>query len=114
METEPAVCCRCGACCATYRVTLPRVDLASHPGGWVPDHLTEAYTPTTACMRENSEVPNRCIALAGVVGESVHCTIYDKRPAACRDFNPLSALGIGDEACDEARRRHGLRPLGSL
>ncbi|MFN3884246.1 MAG: YkgJ family cysteine cluster protein [Rhodocyclaceae bacterium] len=114
METSFSVCCRCGACCATYRITLPRADLASHPSGWVPDEMTEPYTPTTACMRENPDVPGRCIALAGEVGASVRCTIYERRPAACRDFAPLSALGIGDEACDEARRRRGLRPLGEL
>jgi hypothetical protein len=114
METEPSVCCRCGACCCTFRITLPRVDLASQSGGWVPDDLAEPYTPTTACMRENPDQPGRCIALEGSVGESVRCTIYDFRPAACRDFAPLSMLGMGDEACDEARRRHGMRPLGGL
>jgi hypothetical protein len=65
-------------------------------------------------MRENPDQPGRCIALEGSVGHSVHCTIYDRRPAACRDFAPLSMLGMGDESCDEARRRHGLRPLGGL
>jgi len=114
METEPSVCCRCGACCCTFCITLPRVDLASQSGGWVPDDLTVPYTPTTTCMRENPDQPGRCIALEGSVGESVRCTIYDRRPAACRDFAPLSALGMGDEACDEARRRHGMRPLGGL
>ncbi|WP_126445124.1 YkgJ family cysteine cluster protein [Sulfuricystis multivorans] len=114
MDSSPSVCCRCGACCATYRVTLPRVELASHSSGWVPNEMTEPYTPTTACMREHPDMPGRCIALVGVVGESVRCTIYERRPVACRDFAPLSLLDIGDEACNEARRRHGLLPLGGL
>ena len=114
MGTEPSVCCRCGACCATYRITLPRADLANRPGGWVPVELTECYTPTTACMRDNPDTPGRCIALEGMIGENVRCTIYAQRPAACRDFAPLSALGMGDESCDEARRRHGLTPLGEI
>jgi Fe-S-cluster containining protein len=109
-----SVCQTCGACCATFRITLPRVELDNAAGGWVPAALTEPYTPTTACMREHAEHPGRCIALAGAPGESVRCTIYAQRPGACRDFAPLSLFGQGDEACDAARRRHGLRPLGTL
>ncbi len=109
-----SVCQSCGACCATYRITLPRVDLDSSADGWVPAILTQPYTATTACMREHPDHPGRCIALAGEVGSEVHCTIYVQRPAACRDFAPLSAIGSGDEACDDARRRYGLMPLGSL
>ena len=109
-----SVCQRCGACCATYRITLPRVDLDTHPHGWVPAALTTPYTPTTACMREHPDHPGRCIALTGEIGQQVHCTIYEQRPAACRDFAPLAALGSGDDACDDARRHCGLRPLGSL
>lgn len=113
MSPPQSVCQRCGACCATYRITLPRCELVS-AGGSVPDALTEAYTPTTACMRAHPDHPNRCIALAGEIGIAVHCTIYDRRPAACREFAPLSTLGMGDEACDEARRHCGLTPLGGL
>jgi Fe-S-cluster containining protein len=95
------------------RITLPRIELESR-GGQVPDALTESYTATTACMREHPDIPNRCIALEGEVGVEVACTIYDRRPEACREFAPLAALGRGDEACDEARRRQGLPPLGQL
>lgn len=109
-----SVCCSCGACCVTYRITLPRIELASAPDGWVPVDLTLPYTATTACMREHPEQPGRCIALAGKVGHAVSCTIYPQRPSACREFAPLSVIGIGDEACDEARRHCGLVPLGSL
>ena len=107
------VCRSCGACCASLRVTLPRCELESH-GGEVPDALTETYTPTTACMREHPEIPGRCIALEGKVGLAVNCSIYARRPAACREFAPLAILGHGDEACNEARRRCGLPPLGGL
>lgn len=109
-----SVCCNCGACCVTYRITLPRIELDSAPGGWVPTDLTTPYTATTACMREHPDHPGRCIALAGQVGHEVSCTIYERRPGACRDFAPLSAIAIGDDACDEARRRCGLTPLASL
>ncbi|MDX9995876.1 MAG: YkgJ family cysteine cluster protein [Rhodocyclaceae bacterium] len=111
MDASP--CCRCGACCVSFRVTLPRIELDSH-GGQVPARLTEPYTPTTACMREDPDTPGRCIALAGEVGAQVSCTIYANRPAACSEFAPLAVLGSGDDACDEARRRQGLAPLGGL
>lgn len=107
-------CQSCGACCITFRITLPRIELDSVPGGRVPVALTEPYTATTACMREHPDMPGRCIALEGVVGVRVSCTIYAHRPAACSEFAPLSALGIGDDACNEARRRQGLPPLGGL
>jgi Fe-S-cluster containining protein len=54
----------------------------------------------------------RCVALRGRIGEAVSCAIYEFRPVACRDFAPLAAVGNGDEACNDARRRHGLAPLG--
>lgn len=106
-------CQSCGACCATYRVTLPLCELDAR-GGQVPTALTTPYTPTTACMREAPDAPGRCIALAGEIGIATHCTIYARRPEACREFAPLALIGIGDESCDAARRRHGLPPLGRL
>ena len=90
---------------------MPRSELASFPGGHVPADLTEPYTPTTACMREHPDHPQRCIALEGTVGIAVHCAIYERRPLACAEFAPLAALGMSDDACNEARRRHGLPPL---
>lgn len=112
MAAESA-CQVCGACCVTYRITMPRQELDSMPGGHVPAALTQPYTATTACMREHPDTPGRCIALSGTVGVEVHCTIYPHRPEACREFAPLAQIAIGDEACDAARRRCGLPPLGN-
>jgi uncharacterized protein len=109
-----SVCLSCGACCVTFRITLPRLELDNQPGGWVPTALTTPYTATTACLREHEDIPGRCIALAGTVGSAVSCTIYAQRPSACKEFAPLSALGQGDDACDEARRHCGLPPLGGI
>jgi uncharacterized protein len=109
-----AACRSCGACCVSFRITLPRIELDSMPGGQVPTGLTEPYTPTTACMREHPDIPGRCIALEGVVGQEVRCTIYARRPAACSEFAPLAAIGLGDEACNDARRKQGLPPLAGL
>ena len=53
----------------------------------------------------------RTLALEGEIGQCVRCAIYERRPGPCRDFAPYAPLGIGDDACDRARRRHGLAPL---
>ena len=104
-------CLSCGACCAAFRVDFHRVDLgaAEHPG--VPEKLTVALTAALVRMRGTDEAPPRCIALEGRIGQHVRCTIYEQRPGPCRDFAPYAPLGMGDDACDRARRRHGLAPL---
>jgi len=107
----PNPCQSCGACCATYRVSFHSGETDEFPGGQVPTGLTETVTATTACMRGTAAQPPRCIALRGKVGEAAACAIYEYRPSACREFAPLAALGRGDEACTDARRRHGLPAL---
>jgi Fe-S-cluster containining protein len=104
-------CQRCGACCATYRVSFHCDEIDDAPGGLVPVGLTEPITADTACMRGTAAQPPRCVALRGDIGRAVACVIYEFRPSACRDFAPLAAVGRGDEACNEARRRHGLPSL---
>ncbi|MBK7847142.1 MAG: YkgJ family cysteine cluster protein [Zoogloea sp.] len=105
-------CLSCGACCASFRVDFHVADLETTPGGCVPVALTVPVTATLVRMRGTDEGPPRCIALAGKVGQRASCTIYENRPGPCRDFAPFAALGIGDEGCARARRRHGLTPLG--
>lgn len=106
-------CLSCGACCAAFRVDFHCADLASTPGGCVPVALTLPLTATLVRMRGTDDAPPRCIALEGEVGQSVRCTIYEQRPGPCRDFAPYAPLGIGDDACDRARRRYGLPPLAA-
>jgi Fe-S-cluster containining protein len=106
----PSPCQRCCACCATYCVSFHRDEIDA---GQIPAGLTEPLTVTTVCMRGTGAQPVRCIALRGEIGESVSCAIYEYRPGACSEFAPLAAIGRGDEACDDARRRHGLPPLGN-
>jgi Fe-S-cluster containining protein len=64
-------------------------------------------------MRGTDAAPPRCVALEGEIGQAVACAIYLRRPSPCRDFAPYAALGMGEDACDRARARHGLRPLGA-
>ncbi|NMF88321.1 YkgJ family cysteine cluster protein [Aromatoleum petrolei] len=104
-------CTRCGACCAAFRVDFHRSELASATAGGVPDAMTVPVIGELVRMRGTDDAPPRCVALAGDIGSGVRCTIYAGRPSPCRDFAPYAALGIGEDACDRARRRHGLSPL---
>jgi Fe-S-cluster containining protein len=104
-------CQSCGACCVTYRVSFYHGEIDEFPGGIVPAGLTDRVTPHLACMRGTDRQPPRCVALRGEIGKEVGCAIYEFRPSPCREFAPLAAVGQGDEACNSARRRHGLPPL---
>ena len=104
-------CLSCGACCAAFRVDFHRLDLADGKRAGVPVALTVPLTATLVRMRGTDAAPPRCAALAGEIGIDARCTIYEQRPGPCRDFAPYAALGIGEDACDRARARHGLAPL---
>ena len=77
----------------------------------MPPELTVPVTARLYRMRGTDDAPPRCAALAGEIGQAVRDAIYVQRPGPCRDFAPFAALGIGDEGCARARRRHGLPPL---
>lgn len=104
-------CTSCGACCATFRVNVPGDELDDAPGGRVPAGLVDRVSAVMACLRGTERQPPRCIALRGEIGQSVACAIYEFRPSACSEFAPLAAVGRGDLACNDARRRHNLPPL---
>lgn len=105
-------CLACGACCAAFRVDFYIAELASTTVEGVPPGLTLPLTATLVRMRGTDDAPPRCVALAGEVGQAASCTIYAQRPGPCREFAPYAPLGMGDDGCDRARRRHGLPPLG--
>ena len=98
-------CTSCGACCAAYRVDFHRLDLDAAPGGAVPAELTFPLTANLVRMRGSDDFPPRCVALEGEVGREVRCAIYTNRPGPCVE------LEAGSEACNRARRRHGLPSL---
>jgi Fe-S-cluster containining protein len=109
-------CLSCGACCAHFRVSLhwseaePEVG-APDLGGRVPIALTETFGPHQRSMRGTWAKRPHCIALEGVVGEGVRCTIYDARPNACRDLRMSWEDGTPNPQCDQARAAYGLAPL---
>jgi Fe-S-cluster containining protein len=103
-------CTRCGACCASYRVDFARQELQSEMGP-VPDGLAVELNASLCRMRGTDHAAPRCAALSGQVGVRAICGIYEWRPSPCREFGIRAALGIGDEACNRARARHGLAAL---
>jgi Fe-S-cluster containining protein len=103
-------CTSCGACCASFRVDFAVEELLSE-GGQVPDGLTVRLTPSLVRMRGTDHAQPRCAALSGRVGDRAGCGIYEWRPSPCREFGLRAPLGLGDEACNRARQRHGLPPL---
>lgn len=108
MHNNP--CTSCGACCATFRVDFCTEELHSK-GGSVPDGLAIDLLPGLCRMRGTDHASPRCAALVGTVGQQASCGIYEWRPSPCREFGLRAPLGIGDEACNRARARHGLAPL---
>ena len=110
MPAAPNPCLSCGACCASFRVDFAREEL-DQSGGPVPAGLTVDVTDHTCRMRGTDHARPRCAALVGTVGVKAHCGIHQWRPSPCREFGQLAPLGIPDDACTRARRRHGLPPI---
>jgi len=105
-------CLRCGACCAGFRVDFALEEWAG-AGGTVPEGLAEPITGTLCRLRGTDHASPRCAALVGRIGQAVRCAIHEWRPSPCREFGLRAPMGIGDGACDRARRRHGLPPLAA-
>ncbi|NJM39357.1 MAG: YkgJ family cysteine cluster protein [Anaerolineae bacterium] len=103
-EATSHPCLACGACCASYRVDFSVQELLSW-GGCVPDGLAVDINETLARLRGTDHSPPRCAALTGRIGQQVACGIYEWRPAPCHE------LEAGSDACQSARRRHGLPAL---
>ncbi|HHO46961.1 MAG TPA: YkgJ family cysteine cluster protein [Desulfobacteraceae bacterium] len=104
-------CIACGACCAYFRASFywTESDLAV-PGG-VPHILTDHLQTHFLVMKGTDSPHPRCIALKGVIGDSVSCAIYARRASVCRNFIPSFQNGEANERCDRARARWGLPPL---
>ena len=95
-------CTRCGACCATYRVSFYWTESDPFVGGSVPAELTEQISPSLVAMRGTNQSSPRCVALSGDVGGDNYCQIYAQRSSTCREFE------VGSVACLKARLKHGI------
>ena len=93
-------CTTCGACCATPPETSHLYRLGTvRPGDvivlprWV--RRNRVVTDRKGTHLEalvDDDGGERCFALVGEVRKSATCSIYDQRPASCREFEPGSAL----------------------
>lgn len=109
MDQHP--CISCGACCNNYKVQFHRYECLSDDF-LVPEELTyPVINSDKLVMIGTNKKDPRCIALQGVVGEKVSCSIYDRRPSCCRDFKASYEDGKQDLRCDQARIAKGLLPL---
>jgi Fe-S-cluster containining protein len=97
-------CLSCGACCASFRVDFSRHETEDE-GGCVPAGLAVEVNDSLCRMRGTDHAAPRCAALGGQIGVQVACGIYEWRPSPCREFDD------GSDACNRARRKHGLAPL---
>ena len=81
------------------------------PFGWVPVHLVEKLTESRACMKGTSQKNPLCVALTGTPGVATACSIYERRPTPCREFEPWEADGSPNERCQSLRVKLGLSAL---
>jgi hypothetical protein len=96
------VCIKCGACCATYRVSFYWAEVETTG---LDDTFTEQLNAWYSCMRGTNSASPYCIALQGKLGEQVACAVYKRRLSPCRE------LQAGDDKCLRARAKHGLSEL---
>ena len=96
-------CRSCGACCAEAGTVVVRPEDKQ-----VPRYLTRSvrrrigfasYEADEGVRQMNALVGGRCQALRGEIGTDCKCSIYDRRPAVCREFEP------GSDGCLAARER---------
>ena len=108
------LCERCGACCAIWKVCFAATELETRKSGGVPIVFTLQVNETQLAMKGTEQIPKRCCALKGRVGNKVSCSIYPFRPTTCRNFKASWEMGISNHNCDRARAIYGLVPFGSL
>jgi Fe-S-cluster containining protein len=104
-------CVECGACCACYRVSFHWSETEAFMGGVTPVESTRKVGPHRVAMLGTERAKPRCNSLEGRIGTNVRCTIYERRPSPCREFQQSWVDGLRNERCDAARAAHGLPPL---
>jgi Fe-S-cluster containining protein len=111
MEVHP--CQKCGACCAYFRVNFYwREAEPTDTQKAVPQGLWVEASDNLRCMKGTDQKHNpKCVALKGRIGKFVACSIYTHRSSTCKKFEASYENNTHQPRCDEARAKHGLRPL---
>lgn len=97
-----ADCVSCGACCIDGGyVGVSPLDTTPHALTRATKGLGLSKETMSnlgrRCMKRHCG--GRCVALEGVIGTNVSCSIYEQRPAVCRRFE------AGSPGCLDARER---------
>jgi Fe-S-cluster containining protein len=108
------LCKRCGACCATWKVCFPAIEVDTRNTIGVPIEFTVPLSETRLAMKGTELRQKRCCALKGQIGSEVSCSIYPFRPTVCQVFKASWEIGVSNHSCDRARTIYGLVPFGSL
>jgi Fe-S-cluster containining protein len=105
-------CQSCGACCMPDEAGDVYVDLAEddvlrlspafRQRAVVDLRATTGDPWLSLRTKRDDEGHCVCIALQGTIGARVSCSIYERRPDGCRDYQP------GTTDCRQARRNAGL------
>lgn len=104
-------CLRCGACCATFRVSFHWSEAQPHNPDGPAAELVMPLRHHEFAMRGTEGSHPRCVGLQGTIGLDGHCGIYPNRPSVCRQVEPSWEFGRHSLQCDKGRIRHGLKPL---
>lgn len=104
-------CLRCGACCATFRVSFHWSEAQPDNPDGPPPELVMPLRRHELAMRGTEGSHPRCVGLRGTIGVDGHCGIYPNRPSVCREVEPSWEFGRHSPQCDKGRIAHGLRPL---
>ena len=106
-------CQKCGACCASFRVSFYwREAESKEQNNAVPQgHWVDTTSQLRSMKGTDVKHSPKCVALKGRIGHFVNCEIYENRPSPCRRFKASYEDGQNVPRCDEAREKHGLRPL---
>jgi len=83
-------CISCGACCA-YSESWPAL-IGEGDGEGIPEELIDPEHDRMQCYGD------RCAALVGEIGSRAYCSVYDRRPLVCREFQ------AGSDDCIMVRR----------
>jgi hypothetical protein len=113
-DVTDAQCTNCGACCGPYEQqagwpNITRADVARLTDYEFEHYVTteNTYFPAIETKMTKAHVVV-CRFLKGEVGKKVSCSIYDRRPDACRDFK------AGIKTCREFRREKRIPMLNEL
>ncbi len=109
-------CVKCGACCAFFRVAFywrETEGVMTEKSNWkVPIDKTVDLDDFYKCMKGTEKKHNpKCNSLKGEIGKFAICTMYESRPTPCRAFCASFENGKSNQRCDQARLKHGLKPL---